>query len=111
MAAARAPASPAYLSASSMCCRLKSSDGTILSMCCGSQILACNSSFTVFLTTPCRPLMPDILILEEKGQHGVMKSSSPEKPGFCGKGRSTVWGPGMHSSIQRQKGAHLLPSV
>lgn len=57
---------PTHLSASSTCCRLKSSDGTILSMCCGSQMLACSSSFTVFLTTPCRPLMPDIRILYGK---------------------------------------------
>lgn len=62
---------PPYLSASSTCCRLKSSDGTILSMCCGSQMLACSSSFTVFLTTPCRPLMPDIRILQGEWSHGA----------------------------------------
>lgn len=55
-----------HLSASSTCCKLKSSEGTILSMCCGSQMLAWSSSFTVFLTTPCRPLMPDIRILGDK---------------------------------------------
>lgn len=59
-------AASTHLSASSTCCKLKSSEGTILSMCCGSQMLAWSSSFTVFLTTPCRPLMPDIRILGNK---------------------------------------------
>lgn len=53
-----------HLSVRSPLCRLKSREGTILSMCWGSQMLACNSSFTVFLTTPCRPLIPAMRILE-----------------------------------------------
>ncbi len=53
-----------HLSVRSPLCRLKSREGTILSMCWGSQMLACSSSFTVFLTTPCRPLIPAMRILE-----------------------------------------------
>lgn len=66
-----------HLSVSSTCCRLNSSEGTILSMCCGSQMLACNSSFTVFLTTPCRPLMPDIRILWGKTAKWCQGAFSP----------------------------------
>lgn len=53
-----------HLSVRSPLCRLKSREGTILSMCCGSQMFACSSSFTVFLTTPCRPLIPAMRILQ-----------------------------------------------
>lgn len=68
-----------HLSASSTCCKLKSSEGTILSMCCGSQMLAWSSSFTVFLTTPCRPLMPDIRILGDKATSKGYPSISVDK--------------------------------
>lgn len=59
------PLFSSYLSVRSPLCRLKSREGTILSMCWGSQMLACSSSFTVFLTTPCRPLIPAMRILAE----------------------------------------------
>lgn len=41
-------------------CILNNSDGTILSMWVGFQILHCKSSVTVFRTTPCRPWSPEI---------------------------------------------------
>lgn len=53
----------AYLSRSSLSCMLNSMDGISLSICWGSQMMACSSSFTVFLTTPCRPLIPATRIL------------------------------------------------
>lgn len=56
------------LSMPSSCWRLNKSDGTILSMCWGSQIFACSSSLTVFLTTPWRPLIPAIRILTHTTQ-------------------------------------------
>lgn len=45
-------------------CRLTSRAGTICSMWRGSQMLAWSSSSTVFLTTPCRPRIPDTRILD-----------------------------------------------
>ncbi len=55
-----------YLSESSLSCMLNSMEGMSLSMCWGSQMIACSSSFTVFLTTPWRPLMPATRILQQE---------------------------------------------
>lgn len=59
----------AHLSGSSPSCMLNSMEGISLSMCWGSQMMACNSSFTVFLTTPWRPLIPATRILTKTHKH------------------------------------------
>lgn len=58
-----------YLSFCECCCRLTSRAGTICSMWRGSQMFTCNSSSTVFLTTPCSPRIPDTRILNTHKLH------------------------------------------
>lgn len=57
-----------YLSKSSIFCILNSSEGTILSICWGSHMVALSSSLTVLRTTPWIPLIPAIRILGGRGR-------------------------------------------
>lgn len=60
-------------------CRLTSRAGTICSMWRGSQMFTCSSSSTVFLTTPCRPRIPDTRILNTH-THTLNLSTKMHRP-------------------------------